>query len=267
MQNALLENGVKKIKNDNPKIIFWTNNIDAEYPKVEPASIRREWMDKTHNKLAYKCTPLLDAMSNGWEIKLPHDIVVSWDGLSEGIEGENSSHVSILSGEFYKDVKIASNDTGVGAVTFLFGLIAETDDEHYLTVSGPANYIFKDAQPLTGLLRSNRFMDHPLQVTWKINTPNKEITFPKGMPVCFISINKKNTTELADVQIKQIDKEKKERFIKYTMMRSDYFRNNGQYAWPQFYKKGINEDGDKVSKSITKRVLKPIRYTKDDGMI
>jgi hypothetical protein len=259
--------GQRKLKKDNPKIIFWTDDIDAEYPKIEPASIRREWMDKTYNKLAYKCTPLLDAMSNGWEIKLPQDVVVKWDGLSEGIEGENSSHVSILSGEFYKERKIASSDTGVGAITFVFGLVAETDDEHYLTISGPPNYMFKDAQPLTGLLRSNRFMDHPLQVTWKINTANKEILFPKGMPLCFISIHKKNTTELTDVEIRYTNKEKRKSFEKYTMARSQHFENNGQYDWPQFYKNGINEDGDKTDKTITKRVLKPIRYTKDDNML
>ncbi len=250
-----------------PKIIFWTNDIDAPYPKIEPASIRREWMDKTHNKLAYKCTPLLDAMSNGWEIKLPQDVIVSWDGVSEGIDGEDPNHISILSGEFYKGIKLVSKDTGVGAITFVFGLIAETDDDHYLTISGPPNYIFKDAQALTGLLRSNRFMDHPLQVTWKINTANKEILFPKGMPLCFISIHKKNTTELTDVEIKYADKEKRESFEKYTNKRSQHFGDNGQYAWPQFYKNGIDYNGDKVDKTITKRILKPIKYTKDDGMI
>lgn len=250
-----------------PKIIFWTNDIDAPYPKIEPASIRREWMDKTHNKLAYKCTPLLDAMSNGWEIKLPQDVIVSWDGVSEGIDGEDPNHISILSGEFYKGIKLVSKDTGVGAITFVFGLIAETDDDHYLTISGPPNYMFKDAQPLTGLLRSNRFMDHPLQITWKINTPNKEILFPKGMPLCFISIHQKNTTEMTEVEIRHSSKQKRESFEKYTFMRSQYFEDNGQYSWPQFYKNGIDQNGDKTDKTITKRILKPIKYNKDDGMI
>jgi hypothetical protein len=259
--------GQRKLKKDDPKIIFWTDNIEAEYPKIEPASIRREWMDKTYNKLAYKCTPLLDAMSNGWEIKLPQDVIVSWDGLSEGIDGESPEHISIISGEFYKGIKIVSKDTGVGAVTFVFGLIAETDDDHYLTISGPPNYMFKDAQPLTGLLRSNRFMDHPLQVTWKINTANKEILFPKGMPLCFISIHKKNITELTDIEIKYADKEKRESFEKYTTTRSQHFGDNGQYEWPQFYKNGIDYNGDKVDKTIKKRILKPIRYTKDDNML
>lgn len=247
----------------NPKIIFWSDNIDAPYPKIEPASVHRDWMNKTHNKLAYMCTPLLDAMSNGWEIKLPQDVIVKWNGLSEGIEGESQDNVSIISGEFYEGIKIVSTDTGVGSITFVFGLIAETDDEHYLTISGPRNYIFEDAQALTGLLRSNRFMDHPLQVTWKITNSNKEILFPKGMPICFISIHKKDITESTDVEVKQINKDKGNRFLKYTLMRSNYFKENGQYSFPQFYKNGINENGEKVSESIKKILLKPIKYIRE----
>jgi hypothetical protein len=255
--------GQGRLSQDNPKIIFWSDNIDAQYPKIEPASVRRDWMDKTYNKLAYMCTPLLDAMSNGWEIKLPQDVIVKWDGLSEGIDGESQDHVSIISGEFYDDIKIASTDTGVGAVTFVFDLIAETDDDHYLLISGPPNYIFKDAEPLTGLLRSNRFMEHPLQVTWKINNADKEVVFPKGMPICFISICKKNIVESTEIEVRQTDKYKKNQFLKYGKMRSDHFNKNGQYDFPQFYKNGINENGKKISDSIKKNVLKPIKYIKD----
>jgi hypothetical protein len=247
-----------------PKIIFWTDNIDAPYPKIEPASVHRDWMDKTYNKLAYMCTPLLDAMSNGWEIKLPQDVVVKWNGISEGIEGEDSNNISIISGEFYEGIKIASNDTGVGAVTFVFNLVAETDDDHCLTISGPPNYIFSDAEPLTGLLRSNRFMDHPLQITWKINVANKEIVFPKGMPVCFISIHKKNTTEETDIEIKQMNSDHSNKILKYTNMRSNYFQDNGQYSFPQFYKNGINQDGIKAAETIKKIKAKPVRYTKEN---
>jgi len=243
-----------------PKIIFWIDKINDSYPKIEPASIRREWMDKTYNKLAYMCTPLLDAMSDGWEVKLPQDVIVKWNGLSEGLDGERQDNISIISGEFYGDIKIVSTDTGVGAVTFVLGLIAETDKDHYLKISGPPNYIFKDAEPLTGLLRSDRFMDHPLQVTWKINNPDKEILFPKGMPICFISIHKKNTTEFTEVEIREIDENKGSKLLKYTKMRSSYFNKNGPYSFPQFYKNGIDQDGQKDSEIIKKIKLKKIKY-------
>ena len=176
---------------DNPKIIFWSENIDSEYPKVEPAEIRRDWMDKTYNQLAYLCTPLVGANSHGWEIKLPQDLIVRWNGISEGLEGEVQDHVQILSGQFYNNIRVVTTELGVGTITFTFDLIPETDPDHYLIISGPPNYIFKDAEPLSGLLRTDHFMPHQLQLGWKINTPNKDIVFPKGMPICFITIHKK----------------------------------------------------------------------------
>jgi len=249
---------------DSPKITFWAYDINSSYPKIEPASVRREWMDKTYNKLAYLCTPLMDAMSDGWEIRLPQDVVVIWDGISEGLDGENQDHVSIISGQFYKDIKIASTDTGIGAITFVFSVVAETDDDHYLTISGPPNYMFKDAQALTGLLRSNRFMEHPMQITWKINTSNKEILFPKGMPICFIKINKKNTASLTNVEIKQLSNEMKNKFIKYNKMKAEHFNKNGQYDYPQLYKNGINENGEKILPTIKINKLKTIKYIKEE---
>lgn len=264
MLNALLENGVKKTMSDNPKIIFWSKDINSEYPKIEPAEIKRDWMDKTYNKLAYLCSPLVAANSNGWEIKLPQDVVVKWNGISEGVEGERQENVEIVSGQFYNNIKIATPETGAGSITFVFNLIAETDQDHYLIVSGPPNYMFKDAQPLTGLLRSDLFMEHHLQITWKMNTPNKEIIFPKGMPICFITIHKKNIVEQTEVEIRKVSKALSDRVERYGKMRSDHFEKNGSYDYPNFYKKGIDEFGEKTQESIKRIILKEVKHIREE---
>jgi len=250
-----------------PKIIFWSQNVKTEYPKIEPAEINRDWMDKSYNKLAYICTPLVAANSNGWEIKLPQDVVVKWNGISEGIEGEEQNNVQILSGEFYNNLKIATTETGVGSITFTFHLVPQTDPDHYLIISGPPNYIFKWAEPLTGLLRTDQFMDHPLQITWKINTSDEEIIFPKGMPICFITIHKKNIVEQTEVEIRQVDKELNDRFKKYAKMRFDHFEKNGPYSYPNFYKKGIDESGEKTQESIKRIILKKVRYIEEEDKL
>jgi hypothetical protein len=249
---------------DSPKIIFWSENINLEYPKIEPAEIKRDWMDKSYKKLAYRCTPLVGAMSDGWEIKLPQDVIVRWNGKSEGIEGESQNNVEIISGQFYDNIKIVTTETGVGSITFMFYLVAETDPDHYLIVSGPPNYIFKDAEPLTGLLRTDQFMEHPLQASWKLNTIDKDIVFPKGMPICFISIHKKNITEQTEVEVRQLDEKTKNRFEKYAKMRSDHFEKNGPYSYPNFYKKGIDESGEKTQKSIKRIILKKVKYVREE---
>jgi hypothetical protein len=70
------------------------------------------------------------------------------------------------------------------------------------------------------------------------------------MPICFISICKKNIVESTEIEVRQTDKYKKDQFLKYGKMRSDHFNKNGQYDFPQFYKNGINENGKKVSDLI-----------------
>jgi hypothetical protein len=252
---------------NNPKIIFWSKEINLEYPKLEQAEIKRDWMDKTYKKLAYLCTPLVAANSNGWQIKLPQDIVVKWNGVSEGIDGESQNNVEILSGAFYNNIKIATPETGAGSITFTFNLVPQTDPDHYLIVSGPPNYIFKDAQPLTGLLRTDHFMEHPLQITWKINVSDKEIIFPKGMPVCFITIHKKDLIEQTEVEIRQVDEKTEDRFKKYAKMRSDHFEKNGPYSYPKFYKNGINEYGEKKEESIKRIILKKVRYIEEEDKL
>ncbi len=47
------------------------------------------WMDRTHNRFAYRCTPLTMANTTGWELPCPHDISLPWTG------GGNTADLSI----------------------------------------------------------------------------------------------------------------------------------------------------------------------------
>ena len=49
-------------------------------PHVQQSDLRRDWMDDTYNKHAYRCLPVTMANVNGWEVLLPCDVVVKWDG-------------------------------------------------------------------------------------------------------------------------------------------------------------------------------------------
>ena len=41
---------------------------------------KRDWMDDTTSKFAYRCLPLNIANSHGWEIASPCGFEVEWDG-------------------------------------------------------------------------------------------------------------------------------------------------------------------------------------------
>lgn len=259
-----MENGVEKISNKNPQLTFWVENTSIDFPKIEQSRVNRDWMDKTHNKIAYVCTPLSSANVHGWEIKLPQDVIVTWDGKSEGLDGENSEHVKVISGEKYNGVKLASNETGIGQVSFSLNVIAETDKDHYIVLSGPPNYLFPDAEPLTTLWRSDYYVYQTLMISWKITSSDKEIIFPKGMPIAFITIYPKNLLESTDVTVKPLPDKMLDESTKYHNNRYEHFELHGIYNFPQFYKKGIGSDKTKIFEGQKTIKLKPTKYISDD---
>lgn len=248
----------------NPKITFWVENNSIDFPVIEQAKVKRDWMDKTYNKIAYVCTPLSSANVHGWEIKLPQDVIIKWDGIWEGVDGESSEHVKILSGEFYNGVKLVSSETGVGQITFMLNVIVETDKDHYILLSGPPNIIFPDAEPLTTLWRTDYYIYQTLMISWKITSVNKEIIFPKDMPIAFITIYPKNLLESTEVIVKPMTEKMLNNSIKYHNNRYRHFSDNGAYSFPQFYKKGIGPDNIKIFEGQKTIKLKPVNRIDDN---
>jgi hypothetical protein len=232
---------------DKPYIKIWKRDISIDFPEIRQGSIKREWMDKTYKRLAYFCPPITQANVHGWEFLLPHDVVVRWDGISEGFEGEDSSHVSIVSGGYLGDLKIATVEPAVGQITFLFNLTVQTDPNHYLIISGPPNYIFPDAEPLNAIWRSDFFKHHDLSFAWKMTTKDKDIVFPKGMPIAFMINYPKELLESTEISIHDLtqNKELEEDIDKYIKKRTKLSRKLGQYNWAQLYRNGIGPNDEK----------------------
>ena len=53
---------------------------------LEPATLNREWMDKTYNKVAYRCLPLAMANQAGWVITCPVTFKARWASRANSIE-------------------------------------------------------------------------------------------------------------------------------------------------------------------------------------
>jgi hypothetical protein len=51
--------------------------------KIQSAERRREWMDETPKRFAYRCLPLSMANMHGWELTVPESFEVVWDGSPE----------------------------------------------------------------------------------------------------------------------------------------------------------------------------------------
>lgn len=245
---------------DKPYIKIWKSDMSVDFPEIRQGSIKREWMDKTYKRLAYFCPPITQANVHGWELLLPHDVVVRWNGLSEGLDGEDSSNLTIVSGGYLGDLRIATEESGVGQVTFNFNITVETDPDHYLILSGPPNYIFPDAEPLNIIWRSDFFKYSELSFAWKMTTKDKDVVFPKGMPVAFMINYPKGLLESTEISIHSVEenKELKEDINKYIKKRSEHFTEKGQYDWSQFYRNGIGPNDEKyLDKPFKPKLQKP----------
>ena len=54
-------------------------------PELVPGRSKRDWMDASPERYAYRCLPLTMANSTGWELLCPFDVDIEWNG-GMGIE-------------------------------------------------------------------------------------------------------------------------------------------------------------------------------------
>ncbi len=152
-------------------------------PQIRQCLVRRDWMDDTYNKHAYKCLPLTEANTSGWEMVLQHDVVVQWDG--------GQSVPRVLSGEFatfqsdgHEYQKAIVMPSIVGIMSFTTGWTFSTPKNIWTWVSGAPNYFIDGAVPLTATIPSDWWPDE-FNMNWKITKVGEPVTFPSGMPFMF----------------------------------------------------------------------------------
>jgi hypothetical protein len=129
---------------------------------------QRKWMNE--NVHAYRCVPLSIANTFGWDILLPKDLVVEWNG---GIEK--------------KDVKICNNESlykshfGSGTFTIQVSFTWKTSEDYQIMVMPYPNPDQYDIFSLTAIVETDRLM-YPWFLTCKIAKPGR-YQLKAGTPV------------------------------------------------------------------------------------
>ena len=147
-------------------------------PVIKQSRLKRDWMDETYNKHAYRCLPLSEANVNGWEMQLQQDVVVEWEG------GNNVPKV--LKGEFFEGRAIVIPSI-IGIMSFVTGWAVNTEEGYDTFVSGSPNYFVDGASPLTASIPSSWWPDE-FNMNWKITKIGKPVLFEQGMPFVFFNI-------------------------------------------------------------------------------
>lgn len=159
---------------DTPKITAYEH---YDMPSsLRPGTQRRDWMDDTREKFAYRCLPLTIANSHGWEVIGDTTFRAVWNGKPEpsGVQFDIKTQGQIM----------PSSHFGDGIITFTMPYLFRTDENIGLWVSGAPNQVKHGIQPLTGLVETD-WSPMNFTMNWKITQPHVPVAFKAGEPVCF----------------------------------------------------------------------------------
>ena len=158
--------------------LFAANRDDGTGWSWGWADWRRDWMERTANKFAYRCLPLTIANQTGWIVNNPVGFTATWNGQP----GPGSVHLRFDTGAAEWGNWI-TDQFGHGIVTWNTPLLFKTAPaESRLLVMGPANQFKHGAAPLTAVVESD-WMNSSFTMNWKLTGPATMVRFDAGEPL------------------------------------------------------------------------------------
>lgn len=211
-------------------------------PLIQQGSLKRNWMDESYNKHAYRCLPVTMANVSGWEFILQEEVRVIWSGgnsVPRIVNGDESSNC--LS---YKD-RVIADCNKIGMIDFRLGWIFNTEPGYETWLSGPPNLFIDGAVPMNAVIPSYWWPDE-VQFNWKITAIDEEVVFPKGMPFAFFSVFKN--------ELENFDIETEDMWTNHSLMQSRQAYNDAKmrkhkdepWTWMNGIRTGLNEKGERI---------------------
>lgn len=215
-----------------------------EYSKVliSPMSIKRDWMDETPDKHAYRCFPVTQANMIGWNLSFSEEVSFIWNGIND----TSSENIKIFKGE-----KFSYSGRGQSTVSFSTGLTFRSQENISLFTINPVNY-FNDKFETVSSLISTSWYDTPFPLAIKAREANNTITIKAGDPVATIipvSLTQMDNTSI-DL-FDYLDPERKRQNAQQSYGQASQILNTGG-KWTDWYRDAINEKGESLGEHETK---------------
>ena len=169
----------------------------GEPPKLIPAPMERDWMDRTNAGFAYRCLPLNIANAHGWLILNPAPFVAQWNG------GEGIDAVAVRPTAAGTPL-VASSHFGSGVLTFNVTALFRTEPGYDLAATGPFNQPKDAIQPLTGIIETD-WSPFTFTMNWKFTRKNTPIAFARDEPFCMIFPLKRGLVEQIEPEIRAMN--------------------------------------------------------------
>jgi len=222
-------------------------NISVEKTKdshlvISPMSVKRDWMDLTPDKHAYRCFPVTQANLVGWSLSCNEDIKFIWNGIND----TSQNNIKILSGENF-----TYTGRGQSTISFMTGLVFKSEKDISMLVVNPVNYFSDDFETMSSLISTSWYdKDFPLAIKAKI--PNKEITIKAGKPIATIipiSLSSLDNTTIKIYDYEDIDQKRKNINNSYGEAAQEI---NNAGKWTDWYRDAVNENGETLGSHETK---------------
>jgi hypothetical protein len=218
--------------------------------KIDPMSIKRDWMDATSENHAYRCFPVTQANVIGWSLSCTEDIVFTWDGIND----QTDQHIKIKS-------PIGSYaGRGQSSISLNTGLVFRTEKNVSILTINPVNYFNENFETMSNLI-STSFYDNPLPLAIKAKKANVETVIKAGTPVATIipiSLTDLNNSVMNIVEYKDEDRSRFDANMSYGSA-AQVINSSG--GWTDWYRDAVDETG----KSLGSHEVKTLRlYVKDN---
>ena len=225
---------------------------------LSPMSIKRDWMDLTDEKHAYRCFPVTQANMVGWNLFSDKDIEFIWNGITS----TSSENVQILNGK-----EFSYTGRGQSTISFNTGLTFKTDENISLLTINPVNYFNDDFETMSSVV-STSWMDNDFPLAIRARSANKNILIKAGTPLATIipvSLTQMDNTSIEIVDYIDIDNKRQEANKSYGDAAQ---KMNKSGKWTDWYRDAINEKGESLGKHETKVLrLSVIDKRQSSGMV
>jgi hypothetical protein len=198
--------------------------------EISPMSIKRDWMDQTSEKHAYRCFPVTQANVVGYSLSCKEDIEFIWDGIND----QSGDRVKIFNPER------AYSGRGQSSISLDTGLIFRTEQDVSIFAINPVNYFSDEFETMSSVI-STSFYDNPFPLALKAKVANKNVVIKAGTPVATIipiSLTNLNNTIIKIVDYKDDDRKRVEANISYGEA-AQVINSTGQ--WTDWYRNAVNE--------------------------
>lgn len=221
---------------------------------ISPMTIKRDWMDNTSEKHAYRCFPVTQANVIGYSLSCIKEINFIWDGVND----ESGDRVKIFSPPG------AYSGRGQSSISIDTGLFFKTDESTSILLINPVNYFDTRFEVISSLI-STSFYDNPLPLAIKAKTSNTVISIKAGTPIATIipiSLTGLNDTI---IEIEDYNSSNVERELNASRYGVAAQKINSSGKWTDWYRNAVNEKNESVGSHEVKVLnLKVKDNTKGD---